>query len=150
MKRLITLGFLSLLVAACSDGEPEHPWLVIPEGDPYQLVEAEGPGEGQIVLALPAEATPEQALEVGRTVLEQAPAGVVVNARIYNDEATARNWRTVEAQWTLEHLWVLARRTADGEEELRWVGPADVEGAPPPEESSEGASTMPDSAAAQP
>jgi hypothetical protein len=132
MRKLPILLTALTTLTACGGGEPEHPWLAIPENVPYQLIEAEGPGEGQLVIAVPGDATPQEAIDLGRLILQQAPTDAVVNARIYNDEATARNWRTVEAQWTLEHLWVLARRTGDGEDEVRWVGPPDVEGAPQP------------------
>ena len=127
--RTLTGLVLLLATAACgSDVASGHPWLAIPAEYPHQVIESEGAGQGQLVIAVDPGVTPEQALEVGEIVLQQAPADIIVNARIYNDEATARNWRTVDAQWTLEHLWVLARRTAD-EDELRWVGPAEI--APP-------------------
>jgi|SRR5690606_7583900 len=129
MRRSVLTAIALLGLVACG-GDAGHPWLAIPDTYPHQLIESEGAGGGQLVIAVPPETSPQTALELGRVILSQAPEGVVVNARIYNDEATARNWRTVAAEWTLEHLWVLARRTGDGDEEVRWVGPSDVEGAP--------------------
>ncbi|MQA90581.1 MAG: hypothetical protein GEU90_10145 [Gemmatimonas sp.] len=146
MRGVTTVLFLTLAFVGCGEAERAHPWLAIPETHPHQVIESVGPGQGQLVIALPPGATPPEALEVGRIVLQQAPADAIVNARIYNDEATARNWRTVDAEWTLEHLWVLARRTGEGEDELRWVGPADLEGAlaAEPDEESDTTSVMTD------
>jgi hypothetical protein len=132
--QLLALSLATLV--GCADDPGPHPWLTLPEGSRHRIVESMGPGEGQIVVAMDPEVKPEEALELGRSIQAQAPAEVTVNARLYNDEGTARNWRRVAADWTREHLWVTVVIVPEsGRNEVRWVGP-ELPGAPAPPEHS--------------
>ncbi len=118
---------LALVLTACAgaDAASEHPWLQLPAAAGHTIVESTGVSGGQVVIALDSATTPETAIQLGHEILRQAPPQVTLNVRLYNDEATARNWRTVPADWTQEHLWVLVRSSAEGGAEVRWVGPED-------------------------
>lgn len=121
--RILALLFLAAL-AACA-GDASHPWIVLPEGSAHRIVESTGIGDGQVVIAMDPAVTRDEAMQLGNLIQSQAPEGVTVNARLYNDEETARNWRTVDAQWTLQHLWVTVTVIPQtGRNEVRWVGPA--------------------------
>ena len=78
------------LAAGCGGGEPAHPWLAIPETQPHQIIESAGPDGGQLVLAIPGESTPQQALDLGELILSQAPAEAIVNARRLTNVGTFR------------------------------------------------------------
>lgn len=127
MPNLIIILFISFFVAACGGGDEAHPWLALPEGSPHRILEATGADEGQIVIAMDPAVTPDEALALGEWVRAQAPPGVTVNARLYNDEATARNWRTVASDWTREHLWVtVVVIPQSGRDDVRWAGPEEL------------------------
>lgn len=120
------LGFIILLAGlpGCAPDSAEHPWLALPEGSAHEIVESAGIGGGQVVIAMDPAVTPAEALRLGEEVLAQAPGGRTVNVRLYNDPATARNWNTVPADWTRQHLWVVVRVNPEsGLREVRWVGP---------------------------
>ncbi|MEX2572568.1 MAG: hypothetical protein WD737_14805 [Gemmatimonadota bacterium] len=110
--------------AACGGVEPPHPWIELPEGSGHQIIETGGLDDGQVVIAVDSTVTPDEALRLGEEILAQAPADATVNVRLYNDEATARNWSTVASEWTQQHLWVVVRASpGSGLREVRWVGP---------------------------
>jgi len=117
------------LLAGCGGAAPQHPWLA-PEGAPlpFQILESLGSSGGQLVLLVDYTASPEEVLELGEWVLTRAPAGSTVNARIFNDENTALQWRTAPAIWTLEHLLAVATQNpSTGTRQVRWVKGAAVE-----------------------
>lgn len=118
----------TLLLSACgAEPVPSHPWIDLGADSPYRILESMGSSGGQAVILMPESVSREEALALGRTIQSQAPPGIAVNVRLYNDEATARNWRTVEAQWTLQHLLVVVQVVPDtGLSEVRWVGPESV------------------------
>jgi hypothetical protein len=120
------LTLTGLLLASCSTDEAEHPWLELGEGSPHQIVEFSGADAGQIVIAMDPAVTREEALELGRLIQAQAPPGARVNARLYNDEFTARGWRTAPAEMRVEHLLVLVSANPEtGLNEVRWAPPED-------------------------
>jgi hypothetical protein len=123
-----------LLVAAlmgCSKSEPEHPWLDLGEDSPHQIVEFSGTDAGQIVIAMNPAITREEAMELGHLIQSQAPSGTTVNARLYNEESTARGWRTAPAEMRVEHLLVLVSISPTTElDEVRWVPPEEADGSP--------------------
>ncbi len=87
-------------------------------------MEFAGADAGQIVIAMDPAVTREDALELGRLVQSQAPPGAIVNAQLYNDEGTARGWRTAQAEMRVEHLLVLVTiNPASGLNEVRWARP---------------------------
>lgn len=136
-----------LALGACGGGEPQHPWLSVPENADFQIIESSGVGEGQIVIAMEPPVAQARAVALGEEILAQAPADATVNARIYNDEATARNWSTVDAVWTNEHLLVVATRTRTGGDEVRWVR-GEEEGPAGPQQQDSVAEAVSDTAAA--
>lgn len=117
---------LLLMLMGCSSTEAVHPWLELGEGSAHQIVEFAGADAGQIVIAMEPGVTREEALALGRQIQAQAPAGARVNARLYNDEFTARGWRTAPAQMRVEHLLVLVSINPEtGLNEVRWAPPDD-------------------------
>ena len=123
-----------LLVAGlmgCSSSESEHPWLDLGEDSRHQIVEFSGTDAGQIVIAMDPAVTREEAMELGRLIQSQAPSGATVNARLYNEETTARGWRTAPAEMRVEHLLVLVSISPRTElDEVRWVLPEEAGGSP--------------------
>lgn len=123
-----------LLVAGlmgCSSSESEHPWLDLGEDSRHQIVESSGTDAGQIVIAMDPAVTREEAMELGRLIQSQAPPGATVNARLYNEETTARGWRTASAEMRVEHLLVLVSISPRTElDEVRWVPPEETGGSP--------------------
>lgn len=130
MQIRTSLGFIVLIagLAGCAPKLEEHPWLELPEASAHEIVESAGVGGGQVVIAMDPAVTPEEALRLGEKILAQAPSGGTVNVRLYNDPATARNWKTVPADWTRQHLWVVVRANPEsGLREVRWVGPDEAQ-----------------------
>jgi hypothetical protein len=135
--------FAASLLSSCA-GEPErgHPWLDLAGAPPHEIVEVSGTTGGQLVIVVPAGSAYEDVMELGRRIAEQAPPAATVNARIFDDLDTARNWRTAPGDWTVQHLLVVVTRVP-GEEsaDVRWMRPgeapaADAPAAPPSEGSS--------------
>ncbi|MFW6010297.1 MAG: hypothetical protein ACOC9H_00110 [Gemmatimonadota bacterium] len=119
----LVLGPAFGLVAGCSPGEVAHPWFTL--DDPTaRIVEVSEMNPGQVVVVMEPPVNRDDALAVGRSLREQAPEGAQVNARIYDDEWTARNWRTAPEQQTLEHLLVVVQIVpSTGRDRVEWVGP---------------------------
>ena len=126
-SRLVLFGramfAAAFLATACGD-EVDHPWIRLDPGSPHRIIEFSGADAGQVVIAANPEISREEALELGRLVQSQAPPGATVNVRIYNDETTARTWRTVAGNLSVEHLLVIvSSSSATGRPEVRWVRP---------------------------
>ncbi len=120
----VTLIVTLLLASGCSGTSSEHPWLVLDEEEPNRIIESSGYDSGQLVLLMPENVSPDEALELGRRIQAAAPEGATVNARLFNDELSARNWRTAPEQWVRQHLLVVVQRVPDIDlDEVRWVGP---------------------------
>ncbi len=131
IRRLAVL--LATAVVGCSSSEPEHPWIDLGENAPHQIVEFSGADAGQIVIAMDPAVTQEEAMGLGRLIQSQAPPGATVNARLYNNEATARGWRTAPAEMRVRHLLVLVSvSSATGLNEVRWVQPEEEADGPDP------------------
>jgi hypothetical protein len=112
------------LLPGCGEAEEEHPWIRLGPDSPFSIVESSGTSGGQVVILMPPEVSREEALGLGQLVRSQVPEGATVNVRLYNDETTARGWRTAPAEWTLQHLLVVVQVVPDtGLDEVRWVGP---------------------------
>ncbi len=121
MTRYVSMIVVAVLLG-CPSPEPEHPWIELGEGSLHQIVEFSGVNAGQIVVAMDPTVSRADAMELGRLIQSQAPAGATVNARLYNDDATARGWRTARADLRVEHLLVLVSvNPATGLNEVRWV-----------------------------
>ena len=115
---------LTLILAGCSSPEVAHPWLDLGEDSLHQMIEFTGSDAGQIVIAMDPQVTREEALSLGRQIQAQAPPGARVNARLYNEETTARGWRTAPAEMRVEHLLVLVSiNPQTGLNEVRWAPP---------------------------
>lgn len=143
MKHLrpLHLGAL-LLLTGCGGSEPGHPWLDLGEGSPHRIVDFAGVDAGQIVIAMDPTVSPDEAMELGRRVQAQAPPGATVNARLYDDETTARNWSTAPAQMRIEHLQVVVSINPDtGLDEVRWVRPDSLDASGPAVGADTGADT---------
>jgi hypothetical protein len=111
------------LTAACGGGI-EHPWIRLDPDSPHRIIEYSGADAGQVVIAVDPTISREDALELGRLIQSQAPPDATVNVRIYNDETTARTWRTVAGNLSVEHLLVIvSSSSATGRPEVRWVRP---------------------------
>jgi hypothetical protein len=114
----------AFLLAGCGGDSLEHPWIRLDPGSPHRIVEFSGADAGQVVIAADPNISREEAMQLGRLIQSQAPAGAVVNVRIYNDETTAREWRTAQADLNLPHLLVIvSSSSATGSPEVRWVRP---------------------------
>lgn len=115
---------LAALLIGCAPTTPEHPWIDLGPDSPDRIIEFSGADAGQVVIAMPPTATREEALDLGRRIQSQAPPGATVNVRLYNDEATARDWRTASNEMSTAHLLVVvATSSASGRAEVRWVRP---------------------------
>ena len=126
-----TAVLLLAVLMGCSSPESEHPWVDLGENSRHQIVEFSGTDAGQIVIAMDPAVTREEAMELGRLIQSQAPPGATVNARLYNEETTARGWRTAPAEMRVEHLLVLVSISPRTElDEVRWVPPAEADGSP--------------------
>ena len=113
----------AFLATACGD-EVDHPWIRLDPGSPHRIIEFSGADAGQVVVAADPAISREEALELGRLIQSQAPPDATVNVRIYNDETTARTWRTVAGNLSVEHLLVIvSSSSATGRPEVRWVRP---------------------------
>ncbi len=124
---------LAIGVAGCGERSgPGHPWLDL-EGSPaHELLEVGGVTSGQLIVLVPENAAWAEVMELAHRIAAQVPPGTTVNARIFNDRETARNWRTAPAEWTVQHLLaVVTSVPGGGAPEVRWVGP---EERVPPEE----------------
>jgi hypothetical protein len=127
------------MLMGCSSTEAAHPWLDLGESSAHQIVEFAGADAGQIVIAMEPGVTREEALALGRRIQAQAPTGARVNARLYNDEFTARGWRTAPAQMRVEHLLVLVSINPEtGLNEVRWAPPDEPPGSIEPATSQSG------------
>ena len=134
MTRYVPMILVPVLLG-CSSPEPVHPWIDLGEGSFHQIVEFSGVNAGQIVVAMDPTVSRADAMELGRLIQSQAPAGATVNARLYNDEPTARGWRTAPADLRVEHLLVLVSvNPATGLDEVRWVPQENEPGDDPLEE----------------
>jgi hypothetical protein len=135
------------LIIGCGSGGAGHPWFDPSAAPPHEILEVGGVSSGQMVILVPAGMPPEEVMNLGRVIAAQAPADATVNARIFDDRQTAREWRTAPAAWTLQHLLVLVTATpGGGAPEVRWTGPeemippdADFEAAPALPEPAQGA-----------
>jgi hypothetical protein len=116
---------VAVLACACAGGSSEdHPWIRLDPGSPHQIIEFSGADAGQVVIAADPGISRNEALELGRLIQSQAPPGATVNVRIYNDETTARGWRTAPALMHLSHLLVIvSSSSATGSPEVRWARP---------------------------
>ncbi len=122
--KTFSIPIIVLALAGCSTSEPAHPWLDLGASSPHRIIEFAGADAGQIVIAMDPAVSREQALELGSLIQSQAPPGAIVNAQLYNDEATARGWRTAQAQMRVEHLLVLVTINPGTElNEVRWARP---------------------------
>jgi hypothetical protein len=118
------------LAAACGGGV-DHPWIRLEAGSPHQIIEFSGADAGQVVIAADPGISRSEALELGRLIQSQAPPNATVNVRIYNDEATARAWRTVAGNLSVEHLLVVvSSSSATGRPEVRWIRPDSLDSPP--------------------
>lgn len=123
-----TLSLLLATLAACSGSERGHPWLRLDDPN-ARIIEVSDLNPGHVVIVMDLPASQEEALSLGRRIQAQAPEGATVNVRIYNDEQTARKWRTAPAPLTLQHLLVVVRIVPEtGLNEVRWVGPQATNG----------------------
>jgi hypothetical protein len=120
------------LVTACDrDVTDDHPWIRLDPDSPHRILEFSGADAGQVVIAADPAISRDEALELGRLIQSQAPPGAVVNVRIFNDEATARGWRTSPANLYVSHLLVIvSSSSATGGTEVRWVRPDSLEALP--------------------
>lgn len=115
---------IAALLLGCQPSTPAHPWIDLGPGSPDKIVEFSGADAGQVVIAMPPTVTRDEALELGRRIQSQAPPGATVNVRLYNDEATARGWRTASNEMSTAHLLVVVESSSTaGEPEVRWVRP---------------------------
>jgi len=123
---------MAVLAAACGGGSSEeHPWIRLDPGSSHQIIEFSGADAGQVVIAVDPTISRDEALELGRLIQSQAPAAAVVNVRIYNDEATARGWRTAPADLHVSHLLVIVSSSSvSGAPEVRWVRPDSLDAFP--------------------
>jgi hypothetical protein len=122
----LSIAFFSsaALLLGCQPSTPAHPWIDLGPDSPYEMIEFSGADAGQVVIAMPPTVTRDEALELGRRIQSQAPPGATVNVRLYNDEATARDWRTASNEMSTAHLLVtVTTSSAAGEPEVRWVRP---------------------------
>lgn len=120
----IVIGLVVAAASGCSDGESAHPWIDLGPDSAHRIIEYSGLDAGQVVIALDPGVTREEALALGERIEAQAPEGATVNVRLYNDEQTARNWRSAAANQRIEHLLVLvSSNSATGDVEVRWVRP---------------------------
>jgi hypothetical protein len=120
----------AFLATGCGGGS-DHPWIRLDPESPHRIVEFSGADAGQVVIAADPSITREEALELGRLIQSQAPPGATVNVRIYDDEQTAREWRTAPASMNVPHLLVIvSSSTATGSPEVRWVRPDSLDSPP--------------------
>lgn len=124
LLRALLLGALPLVLAGCAEPAPEHPWIDLGPSSPHRIIEFSGGDAGQVVIAMEPTVSREQALELGRLIQSQAPPDATVNVRLYNDELTARGWRTAPADMRVAHLLVVvSTNSRTGAPEVRWVRP---------------------------
>jgi hypothetical protein len=85
-------------------------------------LEVAGSTGGQLIIFVPPEAPDEAVLDLAARIADQAPPNSTVNARIFDDRDTARNWRTAPADWTVQHLLaVVTHLPGDSAAEVRWM-----------------------------
>ena len=114
----------TIIVGGCSSADAGHPWLDLGDPSVHQIVEFSGVNAGQIVIAMDPSVTREDALALGRSIQSQAPPGATVNARLYDHEPTAREWRQTPAEMRIAHLLVVVSiNPSTGLNEVRWVRP---------------------------
>jgi hypothetical protein len=112
------------LVVGCGAEEaPAHPWLDLAGAPTHEILEVSGTTGGQLVIYVPPESTQEAVVDLGRRIADQAPPNATLNARIFDDRETARNWRTAPADWTIQHLLLVVTRLPGEPVELRWMQP---------------------------
>jgi len=99
-------------------------WLDLEDAPPHEIVEVSGASGGQLVIVVPSGSSQADVLELGRRIADQAPPNATLNARIFDDLDTARNWRTAPADWTVQHLLVVVTGTPESDEvDVRWMRP---------------------------
>jgi len=119
---ILLLAAVLPVMAGCSAESIEHPWLDLGSAPPHEILEVSGTSSGQLVILVPESVTREEVMALGAMIANQAPAGATVNARIFNDRATALNWRTAPGAWTAQHLLAVVTAVPEtGAPEVRWV-----------------------------
>jgi hypothetical protein len=130
-RRAWTTAAAIVATACAGGGSDEHPWIRLDPASPHRIIEFSGADAGQVVIAADPTISREEALALGRLIQSQAPPGAILNVRVYNDEATARGWRTAPADLHVSHLLVIvSSSSATGSPEVRWVRPDSLDAFP--------------------